>query len=58
MLNLGSMVTLDHNMPSRPVDHGLLLRQAKQLPQLVPQNFRFPVHLLDPSDELVSAGFA
>jgi hypothetical protein len=52
------MVALDHNMPSRPVDHYLLLRQTQQLPQLIPQNIRLPIHLLHPSDQLVSAGFA
>jgi hypothetical protein len=52
------MVALDHNMASRPVDHDLLVRQTQQLPQLIPQDIRLPVHLLHSSDQLVTAGFA
>jgi hypothetical protein len=58
VLDLRPMVALDHNMPRRPVDHDLLLRQTQQLPQLIPQDIGFPVHLLHPSDQLVAAGFA
>lgn len=46
MLDLGNMVTLDHNVSSRPVNHDLLLRQTQQLPQLIPQNLRLAIHLL------------
>jgi hypothetical protein len=56
MLDLGDVVALDHNMPSRPVDHDLLLSQTQELPQLIPQHLRLSVDLLHPSHGLVSAG--
>jgi hypothetical protein len=56
VLDLGDMVALDHNVPSRPVDHDLLLGKTQKLPQLIPQNLRLSVNLLHPSHGLVSSG--
>jgi hypothetical protein len=56
MLDLGDMVALDHNVPSRSVDHDLLLSKLQELPQLIPQHLRLSVDLLHPSHGLVSSG--
>lgn len=56
MLDLGDVVALDHNMPSRSVDHDLLLGQTQKLPQLIPQHLRLSIHLLHPRHGLVSSG--
>jgi hypothetical protein len=57
MFNLAHMVTLDHNMSSRLVDHNLLVRKTQELSKLVPKHLRPSVNLFHPSHGLVSAGF-
>jgi hypothetical protein len=57
MLDLAHMVALDHNMPSRPVNHNLLIRKTQQLPKLISQHLRLSIYLLHSRHGLVSASF-
>lgn len=57
VLDLAHMVALDHNMPSRPVNHNLLVRQPQKRPKLVPQHLRLSINLLHPRHGLVAARF-